>query len=221
MNDRPLTLLDARQALGPYATNFDSALNQAVERIHTQGTWPGLTKEVDLTDEIVDGILTLPDPYDIMLAVQLNGAPRNIFPLAVEYSHSGPGNREAGVGGGDFVDLGLQAIGDEDDGYEFRRQYKVLFDISGDDTVTGLLKRGFKYITQDDDYIYPGNIGALKNALLAINYEDEADNARAEAYWKACFDILNQTTSQIRNGTQTTATFRVFGLGASKPTCFF
>ena len=220
MNDRPLTLLDARQLLGAYATNFDSALNQAVERIHTDGTWPGLSTSVDLTSAVTDGILTLPDEYDVMLAVQINGIPCDIVPVAVEFSQAGPGARDAGIGGGTFVDLGLQLVGDEGDYKKFTRQYKVLFDLGSTDTVTGLLKRKFIYLNQDDQYIFPGNIGALKNALLAINFEDEADMERAAVYWKHCFDLLSRSASQLRNGTQQTASFKVFGLGAASPRNF-
>lgn len=220
MNDRPLTLLDARQLLGAYATNFDSALNQAVERIHTDGTWPGLTVEMNLTEYVVDGILTLPVEYDVLLAAQINGVPQPIMPIALEYSHAGPGNRQAGEGGGTLVDLGLQLVGEDGDYKKFARQYKVLFDLASSDSLTGLLKRRFIYLTQDDQYIFPGNIGALKNALLAINFEDEADMERAAVYWKACYDLLTRAASQNRNGTQQTATFQVFGLGAAPPRNF-
>jgi hypothetical protein len=220
VNDRPLTLLDARQLLGQYATNFDSALNQAVERIHTDGTWPGLTSEVDLTSSVVDGILTLPEGYDVLLAAQINGVPQAILPISLEYSHAGPGNREAGEGGGTLVDLGLQLAGDDGDYKKFVRQYKVLFDLGAGDALSGLVKRKFIYLTQDDQYIMPGNIGALKNALLAINFEDEADMDRAAIYWKACYDLLSRSASQIRNGTQQTATFQVFGLGSASPRNF-
>lgn len=220
VNDRPLTLLDARQLLSSYATNFDSALNQAVERIHTDGTWPGLTAEVNLTSYVEDGILTLPSDFDVLLAAQINGVPQKIMPISLEYSQAGPGNREAGEGGGTLVDLGLQLTGDEGDYKKFVRQYKVLFALGGGDTLTGLLKRKFIYLTQDDQYIMPGNIGALKNALLAINFEDEADMERAAVYWKACYELLSRSASQTRNGTQQTATFQVFGLGAPSPRNF-
>lgn len=225
MNDRPLTLLDARNLLGKYASDFDSAINQAVERIYDEGTWPGLITEVDVTDDVVDGILTLPEGYEVMLAAQITGLPVQIVPLSLEYSPAGPGSRDAGgvegatgrVGGYQIVDMGQAMVGDAEDYQTLRHQYKLTFALESENILTGLLKRKFQYLTQDDDYVYPAHLTALKNALLAVNMEDEGDISRAQTYWDKCFESLNRATSQTRIGVSQSATFRIFGLGTTKP----
>lgn len=222
MVDRPLTLYDARNILGRYVVGggvqeFDSLLNQAVERIHDMGNWPALLSEVELADEVADGILTLPQDYEVMLAAQVNGVAVPIVDLTLEYSLSGPGNREAGVAGASqIVDLGQVLVGDDEDFKTYRRRYKVLFELSSADTLTGLVKQRFRPLSDDNDYIHPGNIGALKQALLAVNYEDEGDPERARTHWEACTEILDTAKAQSRQGVRQTAQMSVFGIGASK-----
>lgn len=219
MNERPLTLLDARSLLGSYASNFDSALNQALERIYDEGTWPGLTLEVTLTSYVdADGILTLPYIYDSIMAVQMDQRPLYIVPLAIEYSSGGPGGRDAATGPGVLVDLGHQPVEVAGEYTKLRRQYKVLPILESATVLTGVVKRKFQYLTSEDELIYPAHIGALKNALLAVNFEDQSDLERAQAYWAKCFDLLNRGASQTKLGVHTTANFRVFGMGAAKPT---
>jgi hypothetical protein len=221
MHDRPLTLFDARQLLGKYAVDFDSSLNQALDRIYSEGTWPGLVTEIDLSDSITDGILRLPAEYETLFGVSLNNVPLPISPISVEYSRAGPGYRETGEGSFGLVDLGPVPVADDGDYPVLMRSYKVLFASSTSDVIRGIVKRRFRILTDDSDYIYPGNITALKHALMAVNYEDNANQEQAANSWAACFSALNRSTAQSRIGTPQVLGAQVSGLGVSKVRGFY
>lgn len=213
MSDRPLTLFDARQILAKYATDFDMSINQALDRIYSDGNWPGLVKELDLGAYIENGILTLPSGYKNMVAVRVDGLPCDIIPVSFEYSHSGPGEMLPFSGIRKFVDLGPVLIESAGDYPVERRQYKVLATMDDTSTVTGLVKREFRPLVDDSDYIFPGNITALKHALMAVNYEDNASLAEAEAAWSKCFMALNKDSSIQRVGVTHTMAPKVSGAG--------
>jgi hypothetical protein len=216
MHDRPLTLFDARNLLGKYAVDFDSSLNQALDRIYSEGTWPGLVTEIDLSGSITGGILRLPTEYETLFGASFNGVPISIAPISVEYSRAGPGYRESGEGSFVLVDLGPVPEAAEGDYPVLVRSYKVLFAVSPGDVLRGIAKRRFRILTDDSDYIYPGNITALKHALMAVNYEDNANQEQAAVSWAACFSALNRSTAQSRIGTPQVLAVQVSGLGVSR-----
>ena len=74
----PLTLAEARNLLGGYVpqdSDFETAINEVLERIYSEGIWDGGTERVDLSSYIVNEILTLPYEYDAMLAVAIDDNP--------------------------------------------------------------------------------------------------------------------------------------------------
>lgn len=213
MRDRPLTLFDARQLLAKYATDFDLSINQALERIYEDGNWPGLICEMDVTEDIADGILTLPSEYSNMVAGRVDGIPCDIVPIDFEYSHSGPGELSPSSGIWKFVDLGPRLIESAGDYPVQRRQYKVLASMSGQSVVTALLKRSFTPLVDDSDYIFPRSVTALKHALMAVNYDDNGSIQEAEAAWAKCFQLLNKGSAIQRVGVIRTMAPRVSGAG--------
>lgn len=62
----------------------------------------------------------------------------------------------------------------------------------------------------DTDIIYPGVIGALKQALRAINYENVDDNDRSAGCWSSCFSILDSNLQQLQ-GDAEIPSFRAVG----------
>lgn len=217
--DTVLTLLDARQLLGRYALDFDSALNLALERIYAEGTWPGLVTEVVLNDPagsfVSDGLLTLPIQYETLIAFQINETPGQIFPLSVEYTTAGPGHREAGQGIS-LVDLGFVKVADAGDYPQLLRRYKVLPALESGDVLRGLVKQRFIPLRADEDTIIPNNLNALRHALMGINYEDEGNQQQAQNSWQLCFRALNLRTSQQRIGLQFAAAPQSSGIGTGK-----
>lgn len=66
------------------------------------------------------------------------------------------------------------------------------------DTIECLCKRAFVPVVADADIVIPGNIGALKMGLMALQYEDKNDLERAEIYWNKAFTILNSELEQFK-----------------------
>lgn len=217
--DTVLTLLDARQLLGRYALEFDSALNLALERIYAEGTWPGLVTEIVLNDPagsfVSDGLLTLPVEYETLLAYQLDDVPGQIFPLSVEYTVSGPGHREAGQGAA-LIDLGFVEVADAGDYPQLLRRYKILPSMENGVVLRGMVKRRFIRLRSDEDIIIPNNLNALRHALMGVNYEDEGNQQQAQNSWQLCFAALNRRTSQQRLGLQQAAAPQSSGIGTGR-----
>ena len=84
-NERPLLLSEARGLLYKHATDevdslagkdaFADRLNEALERIYTEGIWDGLTTRTSVTDYITDEVLSLPYAYEAMLSIAIDGTP--------------------------------------------------------------------------------------------------------------------------------------------------
>jgi hypothetical protein len=67
--------------------------------------------------------------------------------------------------------------------------------------VRALCKRRFIPLEgEDDELIVPGNIGALKMGLLAVNYENKNDLERAVDFWTRGLGILNSEMRESRGG---------------------
>jgi hypothetical protein len=71
-------------------------------------------------------------------------------------------------------------------------------------TVHLLLKRDAPGYLGDDTVVHLGNIGAIKNAMLAIIDEDSADRARAKDSWAEVEKILDEELQAV--------------MGSAKPT---
>ncbi len=216
--ERPLTLADCRRLLADYALpdKFDSALNQALERIFSEGQWPGCKVEADLSSYIADYILTLPYEYETLMAVNWLKRPVLIVDLNAEYVREGAGTQTAGNGNGNIVDLGLQPVATDDGDFPvYLHQYKLTFNYTEGEEITGLLRRRFQYLTDEQEAVYPANLGALKNGMLAVRYEDEGDLDRAAGYWTKCFDFLTAASAQTRIGAmqQLNGSFNLGGHG--------
>lgn len=217
-NERPLTLADCRRLLADYALpdKFDGALNQCLERIHSEGQWPGGKLTVDLTPYVEDCILTLPYEYETLIAINWLGYSRLIVDVNMEFIPGGAGIQPAGEGNGTVIDMGFVNVGDEGDYTRLLHQYKLTFAYTDGQELTGMVRRRFTYLRDENDYVYPAHLSALKNGLLAVRFEDEGDLERASGYWNACFNFLNSATTQTRIGSRQhlNGSFNIGGAGS-------
>ena len=217
-NERPLTLSEARTLLSAHAhtDDFELALNEALERIYSEGIWDGVVDRIDLNptggNYISNEILTLPYDYEALIAIAIDENPTPIMARQYEFMESGPGIEDAGKGGGVVVDLGF-----DDAGGTALRKYKILNDITADTEVEGLLKKRFKYLTLDSELVFPANIGALKHALLAVVYENEGDIERSTAFWAECYDILQSAKQVSKAGINNPNPQQPWGFMTNKP----
>jgi hypothetical protein len=219
-NERPLTLADCRRLLADFALpdKFDSALNQCIERIYSEGQWPGSKVEVDLTPYVEDYVITLPYEYETLMACNWNRSSVPITDINAEYVPNGAGTQTAGEGMGCVVDLGLVPTADDGDYTVYLHKYKLAFQYTTGQDLTGLVRRRFLYLTDEQDYVYPAHLGALKNGLLAVRYEDEGDLDRATGYWTRCFDFLSNAAAQTKIGSRQplNGAFNLGGTGGNK-----
>lgn len=221
--DKPITLLEARTLLHSYITPdlsdadgvFLRALNQAVERIQSDGIWEGEKEVVDVAPYVTNNILTLPYEYDNLMGIQVDKVPTPIFSENLEFMEGGPGASVAGEGGSNVIDLGFAPVSGQ-----LLRSYKMQRAVGATTTLVGLCHKRFVYITADADEVNPANIGALKNALLAIHFEDEGDNERAEQNWARVNKILNSEKSITNIGSKKPIAFSTFPDG-NKPTSMY
>ena len=223
-NERPITLAEARALLYQHATDdpddlvpaglFTRRLNEALERIYSEGLWNGLTERVDIATAgyITDEICELPYEYASMIAVALDECPIPIMGSQLEFMQSGPGVQEEGEGGSVVIDLGFVNVADQ-----HLHRYKFLMGVSADTEVEGILTKRFIHLTDDADLVVPANIGALKHALLAVVFEDEGDIVRSNAYWDECYRILNAEKSVVKVGVVEPNPMQQWGLGTPKP----
>lgn len=94
------------------------------------------------------------------------------------------------------------------------RHYKVL--AVGSEQITAHCKRRPVPVTQEEDYIIPGNLAALKLGLYAINYEEKNDMKTAMSYWGQATDILNgEATEYVGGAQEAPAGFSPWGVGVS------
>lgn len=104
---------------------------------------------------------------------------------------------------------------------QFRR-YKV-GEIEADEShpfvIETLCKRRFIPAEQETDFVIPGNLQALKIAVLALKYEDENDLKAANDYWGMAYGILNGEMKEDRGGSKLNVQF-VFNGGARKTRAF-
>jgi hypothetical protein len=104
---------------------------------------------------------------------------------------------------------------------QFRR-YKV-GEIEADEAhpfvIETLCKRRFIAAEQETDFVIPGNLQALKMAVLALKYEDENDLKAANDYWGMAYGILNGEMKEDRGGSKINVQF-VFNGGLRKTRSF-
>jgi len=68
-------------------------------------------------------------------------------------------------------------------------------------------------VAQETDWVIPGNLGALKFAMKAI--QAEAASNDAAPMWAACYGILNEELHATRGSAKPEMSFEILGGGAS------
>lgn len=187
----------------PYSPKYISRLNQVVERFHNNGQWKGMIAEEELT--VASGVVSLPIGFQSLLGIRIDGWPQEIVSQHYDFNTQGPGKfLDCAGSGGLIVDLG-------DDATTGRKKYRLNYEAP--DEVIGLMQRRFVLLANEDDDVVPSNIGALKNGLMALNYEDQNDLERAAAYWTQAMNLLNNETEAARGAARRLTPIQPFGLG--------
>lgn len=77
------------------------------------------------------------------------------------------------------------------------RRYQVTGIEEEDRTYIALCKRAVVNAVSDNDLLIPGNLGALKLGLMALNYEGKDDGRRKE-YWDNAVALLNGELAEFQ-----------------------
>ena len=65
-----------------------------------------------------------------------------------------------------------------------------------------LCKVRFVPCVYDTDEVIVTNLGALKNMLMSLKWEDEGDMERSEMYFMKALQLLNGESREVRGGSQ-------------------
>ena len=68
-------------------------------------------------------------------------------------------------------------------------------------------------LQMEDQYVLPGNLGAIKNGLMALGYEDANDLERSEVYWAKAEASLDNQLGSSRGGGQSQPNINLWGTG--------
>ncbi len=102
------------------------------------------------------------------------------------------------------------------------RRYKVANAAAVGQTryVKALCSRRALPVSNEEDYIIPGNLSALKMGLYSIRYEDHNDMERSVQYWARSIEFLNKEGDRHRGGAIVLPTVQPprFGLGKARRT---
>lgn len=95
------------------------------------------------------------------------------------------------------------------------RQYLVGGGLEDASLVRVLCKLGFEPAISPNDLVMPGNMGALKLGIQALQFEDKVDPANAKIYWGDAINLLDQEIAELNAAEQ--VSFQVspeFGAGS-------
>jgi len=95
----------------------------------------------------------------------------------------------------------------------YYRCYRVLD--SSATTITALCKRRPVPVRRDEDYIFPGNLPALKMLLQALDFEEASEIDRAQQYFRMAVEILNGESATYKGSAEESLNFEIWGSGIS------
>ena len=93
------------------------------------------------------------------------------------------------------------------------RGYRVV-DTSAE-TIVAFCKRRPIAVIHDEDYLYPGNLNALRFALMARDFEDNGKLQDGLAYFEMAIRELNNEASRHRGGAEEHIAYEIWGRGVS------
>ena len=77
--------------------------------------------------------------------------------------------------------------------------------------VTVLVRRRYMPVFNDTDWVFPGNIGALKLAMQAIDSEAAKNSDTAAILWNNCYTRLNQELHAMRGAARPEMAYETLG----------
>ena len=85
-----------------------------------------------------------------------------------------------------------------DSGVTRYRRFRINGSVDGTTVVHVLCKRAFQLLRDDNDIVFVGNIGAIKQGLLGRLMEDNADIERSQYHWNQCMLLMEEEVNSSR-----------------------
>jgi hypothetical protein len=80
------------------------------------------------------------------------------------------------------------------------QRYRVIGKVPEDRVIYCLVRRGYVPLVNDNDLLFPSNRNAYRYGVQAYNYENTNELERAQVYWNAAFQCLNDETDSFEDG---------------------
>lgn len=176
-------------------------MNRAVGRLVTMANAPILTREKEYTvesdSEFDLAVRMNPSNTEHILAFRKDNRVYNIAHVSDVY-------QRGGVSSDCFIDRGT--FTENDPIYRYFTP-PVSSGLEVGDTISGLIKKSYTPITSMSDTLPYDTVGAPKNAMLAVHFEDQGDPSTAATYWQlAVRETLNEN-SEYRGASYPKFTF--------------
>ena len=206
---RPITFLEAyeeAQSVLPYQNTNDPAefaklLNRAAKRLIARAPMPNLVCRRTLTveaDAVNDAAIRLDcDLYESLLSLKYCCRVYNIIPASSLFL-------DAKIGVNSFVDEGIDTTVD------FYHYYSVPSNnsIAVGDELDCLVKKCYVPVSDDADLLPFDSVGAIKQAMIAVFYEDQGDATTAANYWQLAVNEATLDSREFRGTSYPVFTFK-------------
>ena len=100
-----------------------------------------------------------------------------------------------------------------DSGVTRYRRFRINGSVDGTTVVHVLCKRAFQPLYDDNDIVFVGNIGAIKQGLLGRLMEDNADIERAQYHWNQCMLLMEEEVNSSRGAAVPRLNIDPYGTG--------
>jgi len=100
---------------------------------------------------------------------------------------------------------------------ETRPSYRRYQTGEAEKAIRCICKRRFVPMSNESDWVYPGNLSALKYGLQSLLFEESNDIANASAFWQRGLDFLSEESKASRGGIPPPFIPRHFGDGRAFP----
>jgi hypothetical protein len=100
-----------------------------------------------------------------------------------------------------------------DSGVTRYRRFRINGSVDGTTVVHVLCKRAFQLLRDDNDIVFVGNIGAIKQGLLGRLMEDNADIERAQYHWNQCMLLMEEEVNSSRGAAVPRLNIDPYGTG--------
>ena len=204
-----ITFLEAyeeAQSVLPYQNTNDKAefaklLNRAAKRLIARGPMPNLVSSVKLiveSDVVNDASIRLDlNLYESLLSVKNGCRVYDIIPVSSLYLDSK-------IGHNSFIDNGINtSVG-------FYRYYlsPPNESIEVGDELECLVKKSYDPVSDDNDLLPFDSVGAIKQAMIAVFYEDQGDATTAANYWQLAVNEATYDAREYRGSAYPVFSFR-------------